>query len=270
MHTNPDVLALLALGEHSGTAEELQHLQECTFCREELADLTLVVDIGRRADTANVLERPRGEVWQAIRGELGFAGAATQPATEPLAVADPDQTIPPGDAAQSAQPPQQAHSAQQVEPPQSARRPHAGRKILALALAAVLALVVGIGIGISINQSSDNGETVIGEADLKALPAYSGAKGRAVVERDAKGNRVLVVTFESTRAIDGARQVWLIDRQVKGMSSLGFVNGGHGTLTIPDSLDLSKFPIVDVSVEPVNDPNPTHSGVSIVRGTLSP
>ena len=66
-----------------------------------------------------------------------------------------------------------------------------------------------------------------------------------------------------------ARQVWLIDKQVKGMSPMGFLNNGRGEFNIPDSFDLSQFPIVDVSVEPANDPDPTHSGNSVVRGTLS-
>ena len=113
-------------------------------------------------------------------------------------------------------------------------------------------------------------ETVIGRADLEPLPDWAGASGKAVVERDAEGNRILVVTVESPRARRwGARQVWLIDKQVKGMSPMGFLNNGRGEFNIPDSFDLSRFPIVDVSVEPANDPDPTHSGNSVVRGTLS-
>ena len=53
------------------------------------------------------------------------------------------------------------------------------------------------------------------------------------------------------------------------MSPMGFLNNGRGEFNIPDSFDLSRFPIVDVSVEPANDPDPTHSGNSVVRGTLS-
>ena len=41
-----------------------------------------------------------------------------------------------------------------------------------------------------------------------------------------------------------------------------------GTFALPAGLDLSEYPIVDVSDEPV-DGNPAHSSVSIVRGTLA-
>ena len=79
-----------------------------------------------------------------------------------------------------------------------------------------------------------------------------------------------MVTVDSPRARRrAARQVWLIDKQIKGMSPMGFLNNGRGEFNIPDSLDLSEFPIVDVSVERRNDPDPTHSGHSVVRGTLS-
>ncbi len=59
-------------------------------------------------------------------------------------------------------------------------------------------------------------------------------------------------------------EVWLIDRQVKGMISLGPFHG-DGDYTIPSGIDPAKYPIVDVSIEP-EDGVPTHSGVSIVRG----
>jgi anti-sigma-K factor RskA len=59
-------------------------------------------------------------------------------------------------------------------------------------------------------------------------------------------------------------EVWLIDAQVKGMISLGPFHG-NGNYVIPSGVDPSKYPIVDVSLEP-SDGVPTHSGVSIVRG----
>ena len=47
MHTSPDVLALLALGEEVGTQAELAHLQECRVCRTELSQLSHAVEVGR-------------------------------------------------------------------------------------------------------------------------------------------------------------------------------------------------------------------------------
>jgi hypothetical protein len=40
------------------------------------------------------------------------------------------------------------------------------------------------------------------------------------------------------------------------------------TYAVPGGIDYRNFPIVDVSVEPP-DGDPTHSGDSILRGTLS-
>jgi anti-sigma-K factor RskA len=62
-------------------------------------------------------------------------------------------------------------------------------------------------------------------------------------------------------------EVWLIDPNVEGMISLGPVRS-DGTYSVPTDVDYRDFPIVDVSVEPA-DGNPTHSGVSVLRGTLA-
>jgi anti-sigma-K factor RskA len=79
---------------------------------------------------------------------------------------------------------------------------------------------------------------------------------------------VLTVTVDApTSGADGFREVWLIDSEVRGMVSLGPLEGGTGQFVIPAGVDVGQFPIVDVSLEPV-DGVPTHSGNSIVRGTL--
>ena len=72
MHTSPDVLALLALGEEVGTPAELAHLQECRTCRTELSELSHAVEVGRRSSEDDVLHSPRPEIWEAVRAELGF------------------------------------------------------------------------------------------------------------------------------------------------------------------------------------------------------
>ena len=61
--------------------------------------------------------------------------------------------------------------------------------------------------------------------------------------------------------------MWLIDANVEGMVSLGPARS-DGIYAVPSDLDVAAFPIVDVSVEPP-DGNPTHSGVSVLRGTLA-
>ena len=53
------------------------------------------------------------------------------------------------------------------------------------------------------------------------------------------------------------------------MAPMGYLNNGVGRFNVPDDLNLNQFPIVDVSAEPANDADPTHSGDSIVRGQLA-
>ena len=141
--------------------------------------------------------------------------------------------------------------------------------MLSLTLAAAIALVVGFGLGFLVDRFVQPTQTVIERAQLQALPAWPGARGEAWVERDGTGDRFLEVRVDSSRPDPGYRQVWLIDRNVKAMASMGFLNNGVGRFNIPDDLDLNQFPIVDVSAEPANDEDPTHSGDSIVRGQLA-
>ena len=44
--------------------------------------------------------------------------------------------------------------------------------------------------------------------------------------------------------------------------------GGEVSLEVPSGVDLTEYPVVDVSVEPL-DGDPSHSGVSVVRGRLA-
>jgi hypothetical protein len=51
------------------------------------------------------------------------------------------------------------------------------------------------------------------------------------------------------------------------MVSLGPLRA-DGRYAIPDGVDVRAFPVVDVSIEPL-DGEPTHSGRSVMRGVLS-
>lgn len=263
MHASPDVIALLALREPTGSDADREHLLHCDLCRGEVAEIARIVDLGRRTDPDEPMVMPGPHVWKAIRAELGFAepSAVNQPPSAPVTMTEPISLA----ARRGARTTTDGQSARVVMPIRRTSRP-----ILIGVLAAAVALVAGIGIGFGVAQQPSQRETVIGEAQLKALPAWTGAKGQAEVEKDAKGKRVLVISVDSARPSHGSRQVWLIDKQVKGMVSLGFLSDGKARLNIPDQTNLSAFPIVDVSAEPGDDPDPKHSGDSIVRGILAP
>ena len=58
-----------------------------------------------------------------------------------------------------------------------------------------------------------------------------------------------------------------IKADASGLISIGLLDGESGRFLIPDGVDLSQYPLVDVSAEP-DDGDPQHSGDSILRGEL--
>jgi hypothetical protein len=142
------------------------------------------------------------------------------------------------------------------------RRPRP-RLLLAVAAAALLGGVVGAG-AVALVQRAEQG-TQIAAAPLDPLAGHR-ASGRAeVVERD--GRRVLEVQLRAPHLDDGYYEVWLAERSLTGMVPLGVAQPGTITFDIPTGLDLGQYPVVDVSIEPL-DGNPAHSSDSLVRGRL--
>ncbi|SEQ71643.1 hypothetical protein [Microlunatus flavus] len=75
MHTDPELLALLALGEEVGSEADREHVRSCPVCAAELAELQHVVTLARgAADLA--MSDPDPRVWEAIRTEI--RGVPTQ------------------------------------------------------------------------------------------------------------------------------------------------------------------------------------------------
>jgi hypothetical protein len=247
MHTNPDLLALLALGEDVGTAENLEHLAGCPGCRGELAALTAAAGTARRTSERDVLVAPRPDVWARISQELHLdAGPALDPAT--VAPAGAPAATPTNPAAAAV----------------NQRR----TRMAAFTLAAVLALVAGIGLGANLDRILP-GQQEQASVQLNALPAWSGSQGRATVEEDRDGNRLLVVQTNCPEPATGPREVWLTNSQADPMFAMGFLQAdGSGRFPIPPSVDLKEFRLVDVSQEPEHDHDPGHSGKSMLRGKL--
>jgi anti-sigma-K factor RskA len=75
-HVDPELLALLALGEEAGSASDRAHLEACAECRDELENLRRAVTVGRSTLGSGELLEPDPRVWAAIQGELGRAPAA--------------------------------------------------------------------------------------------------------------------------------------------------------------------------------------------------
>jgi anti-sigma-K factor RskA len=130
-------------------------------------------------------------------------------------------------------------------------------------------VVVGAG-AVAIVQQDDDGSVVAGEqvTEIALDPlAENEASGRAEIVRRDDGSRIVQLELDAPQLDDAYYELWLIDRDVVGMVPLGIAQAGSNTYELPDGLELGQFPLVDVSVEPL-DGDPTHSGVSVCRGEL--
>ena len=248
MHTNPDLLALLALGEDVAAEEDLVHIANCPDCRSELDAFSAAAGTARRTTERDVLVAPRAEVWQQISRELHLSSApaataatAATPPAEPATTAVRSTTSDPGER----------------------RRVRAASFVLA----AALALAVGIGLGANLDRVLP-GQREVASVPLNALPRFSGSSGRAVVEQDREGNRVLVVKISSPEPATGPREVWMTNSAGDPMIAMGYLKDNEGRFPIDPSVDLEEFQLIDISQEPEGDQDFRHSGVSIVRGKL--
>ena len=268
-HVDPDVLALLALGEDAASADERRHLTECALCTDELAELADVALTGRSVTPEDALVAPAPAVWDRISAELGLGAAPSAAAPLPAPAADAaddpaGREDAPATAATLGPPPARVASLAE----RRATRERRGGRFLPALVAACLALGLGVTAGVLWERrSSAPAETLIANARLDALPDWPDASGKARIEQGAAGQRQVVVDLDAPASADGFREVWLIAGDLSGLVSLGVLEGAEGRFDIPAGLDLDKFSLVDVSEEHL-DGDPAHSGDSIVRGAL--
>ncbi len=242
-HLDPEVLSLFALDEPVDTGST-DHLRSCPECAAEYAALRRAVNAVRTTPDASSLERPGADVWEGIHRTLGLSETV---AADPLGPANAGETHVP--------------EAEPVKTPATVtwlRRPATW---LAAAAAAV---VITTGVVVAVNQTA--APVPLASARLEPLDRFS-TTGSATVTETSDGSRTIEVQLDKTEA-RGYQEVWLIAPDLSRLVSLGIMNSSSGRFDVPAGLDLSGYPIVDVSDEPL-DGNPAHSSVSIVRGTLS-
>ena len=255
-HCSPEQLALAALREELPAADAA-HLEGCAECRAEVASLQRAVDALAVPSMAapGPAVPPPARVWDAIaaatgattspRPEAVLAGAVPTPRAEPAVepAVEPDQTV------------------AEVVPLRRAARP--SRRWLAVAAALLVGGAVGAG-AVAVTGGSDDG-AVVAQTALDPLDD-DGSSGRAEV-RDRATGRVLEVDLDAPELDDGYYEVWLLQADAQRMVQVGVVHRGDTVLPLPAGIDLGAYPLVDVSVEPL-DGVPTHSGVSVARGEL--
>ena len=254
-HTDPEILALRALGETAGTAHDAEHARTCPRCRAELARLTEVVQLARLEGTGECLEKPPPQVWDRIAAAAGATG---------------DQGPAPAGAAGPAGHGAVAPARRWTERRRGARTIWPRRR-LATALAGLAAgLIIGVGGTAGVVQLTKAPAThVVAQIKLNPLPGFprfQDATGTAVMRATAS-RQLMLVTLHAPRQ-PGFYEVWLLARDGVSMISLGDLNAAQaGTFTIPPGTDMRNYSRIDVSLQPFNG-SVQHSKISVVRGSL--
>jgi len=278
-HVDPEVLALLALGEQVALPVDSEHISECEQCRREIEVLSRAAVIGRSTFDSGELFDPPSRVWERISDQLSLSSeAATLPETLSTATVVDAHTDAVAQTRAERATSESAGESTEAPPAVAApvaegatvhsldkrRRPWVG----ALAAAASLALVAAAGSAIWLTFQPAEQPTVLASATLDAFPNWADSTGEAKLERLPDGTRVIDVNFDAPATAGGYREVWLITSDATALVSLGIVEGTSGQFTVPDGLDLDSYDLVDISEEQF-DGDPAHSGDSIVRGQLS-
>lgn len=281
-HPDIDLLALHALGESVLGDQDTAHVGGCVRCSSTVEDLMRTVAAARVAatdlapDPATSSDPVPAHVWQGIAGELGI-----DPAIRPASVGpSPVRPVPaPGAVPSQGAVPTPSESDAAARP--SPRRRRTGARLLGVAAAG---LVVGVGGTALVSALSGNDDPrpepqLLAAADLQAYgagegTAVTGSARLAGLPSAPDSERVLQVWLDGVPDTgEDFLEAWLIDPASGAMVSLGPVStedGGAVTveLSVPRGLDVADYAVVDVSAEPL-DGDPTHSGTSLVRGTLA-
>lgn len=247
-HLDPEMLSLLALDERAGDQADMEHLRTCKVCGAEYAALRRAADAVRIEPDRSALVPPGPQVWAAIHRELELDDSLIE---DPLAA----ETRPVG--LERPLRPADLSGGRQT----GRQFPRAG---LWLAAAAAAALAVA-GITWAVTRQAPE-PALLAQTQLEPLEEFA-TTGAARVVRTDGGSTQLDIDLSDDEA-QGYLEVWLIKPDLSGLISLGVMKQQSQTFNLPAGVNLEEYPIVDVSDEPL-DGDPRHSGVSIVRGTLS-
>jgi hypothetical protein len=227
-HTDPELLALMALGEPGA---DDGHATDCPRCQAELRQLMAVVGVARSTPEPEPLETPRPDLWSRIAAEAGVADGVAEVGVARVA--------------------------------ERRRRP----LLVAAALVVAAAVGAGIWGGVHALTSPRTTEVgQVALKPLPEFPQWRTARGTAVMATGAHGKQVTVTLDAPDRA--GFYEVWLLARDGHSMISLGDLGPGHtGTFDMPPGVNLSNYSRLDVSLQAYNG-STVHAKASVVRGAL--
>jgi anti-sigma-K factor RskA len=233
MRLDPDELAAAAT-EHDG----VHVLPEDPADRADLAAYRRVVAVGRSLTPDDVAtDDAPADLWDRIAEQLSDDPASPEP--------------------------ESSSAGAEVVSLDSRRRVW---KVLA-AVAAVVLLVVGA-VGLA-NRSSGSGTELVASTDLSLL--QGGGAGTAELVKRSDGMHLVVdVSGLSPAERADFYELWLLTPDGKDPQSLTKFKKDAGTIdvSIPPGMSTKRFPVVDISEE-IDDGDESHSGKSILRGSLA-
>ena len=151
------------------------------------------------------------------------------------------------------------------------RAPAGGRRWRTLGLAAAAVVLVVALVGALVAGFGSDGTS----AELVATASLSGAgldpggdsTGSAELLEGSDGWQVAIQVADLPDLPSGSYyEAWLLGSQPGQVQSLGALRGDE-RFAVPDGVAIDDYPLVDVSIEPV-DGNPGHSSKSVLRGEL--
>lgn len=262
-HVSEDRLVDLALGAAPDTAEH-DHLVGCLTCTAAHSALVDTVSATRRSGR-ELLVAPPPRVWDAIRAQLDI-DVATDVATEV------DTQI--GTRADS-HIDTRLDTERSLAPVTRIDGRRAGRSRMPttwlLAAACVLGILLGVGGSTVVSRLTgepEPSEVTVASASLAPLDSPQTMGVASLLDRD-EGLRLDVPDLGLDPG-DGFLEVWLINRDLTRMISIGVIPVDATGVVLPVSQRLidEGYVIVDISREPFDD-QPAHSGDTLVRGELS-
>jgi hypothetical protein len=248
---------------------------------DELRD---VAGLGRQTQRLRELPPPPEHVWQRITAELAATDRGTPPPAVSLHTDPPRQTaaaVPVADEVRVPAAPPPDELGRRRDARRAARRRPGWGVTAGLAAAAAVVAAIAAAAGTALVLRDEPPATTVASCpagsprvSLEALPGAPAGVGGYACLVTVDGERKLHVHAEGMPAqADGDYEAWLLDStSLQGpglrMQPLGVMGAkADQELNVPGTLDLRKFNIVDISAEP-HDGDATHSGKSLLRGTL--
>lgn len=281
-HPDDHVLVDLAINGSDAAQTPLRHhdhVAACPICTSAVAELRRTLSLTRPAATDAGWVAPPATLWESISAQIVRSEGAADQAPPKSAVAHP----PASDAAASATVVSlERRRDLRGEPGRPGRDGPAASVRRRLIGAAAGIAAAGLAIGLLTGRAlwnepttppvavpSTATATTVSQVALNTLDANNPHQlGRAAVIRASAGYQLSIDTTKPVDAGSGYLEVWLINRDLKRMVSIGVLRGnGKASFPISQNLIDQGYVVVDVSRQQFIASN-AHSGNSVMRGML--